>query len=90
MEIKETLAVRGNLYGSFVTHGEISQRMKDVMRRSNSWERLRPDMKEALEMTAHKIARILNGDPFYKDSWHDIVGYATLIDETLKTVKEGL
>lgn len=37
-----------------------------------------------LEMIAHKIARILNGDPNYADNWHDIAGYATLIDLQLQ------
>lgn len=36
------------------------------------------------EMIAHKIARILNGDPNYADNWHDIAGYATLIDLQLQ------
>ena len=29
-------------------------------------------------MIVHKIGRILNGDPEFHDSWHDIVGYAQL------------
>jgi len=36
--------------------------------------------REALEMIAHKIGRILNGDPNYADSWHDIAGYAKLAE----------
>lgn len=34
-------------------------------------------------MQAHKQARILNGDPNYADSWHDIAGYATLVEQEL-------
>ena len=34
-------------------------------------------------MIAHKIGRILNGDPNYLDSWIDIVGYAQLIVDRL-------
>lgn len=45
---------------------------------------LAPDQKEALEMLAHKIGRILNGDPDYADSWDDIAGYATLVANRLK------
>lgn len=30
-------------------------------------------------MIALKIARILCGDPTFKDSWQDIAGYVTLI-----------
>jgi hypothetical protein len=52
---------------------------------SPNWENLTDDKKESLEMIAHKIGRILNGDPEYKDSWHDIIGYTTLIESTLDT-----
>ena len=50
---------------------------------SPNWETLSDDKKEALEMTALKIGRILNGDPEYADSWHDIAGYAKLVEDTL-------
>lgn len=40
-------------------------------------------MREALEMNAHKTARILNGDPTYKDNWMDIEGYTHLVTKTL-------
>jgi hypothetical protein len=34
-------------------------------------------------MIAHKIGRILNGDPNYADSWIDIAGYAQLVADRL-------
>jgi hypothetical protein len=34
-------------------------------------------------MICHKIARILNGDPNYADSWVDIAGYAQLVADRL-------
>jgi hypothetical protein len=36
-------------------------------------------MREALEIDAHKIGRILAGDPDFRDHWLDRAGYATLI-----------
>ena len=54
------------------------------MRRQSGWGRLNTAQEEALEMIAHKIARIINGDPDYKDNWHDIAGYATLVERSLK------
>lgn len=47
------------------------------------WPILPPDMKEALEMIQHKVARILNGNPEVKDHWTDIIGYATLVEKRL-------
>jgi hypothetical protein len=35
-------------------------------------------------MICHKMARIMNGDPNYVDSWADIAGYATLVANRLK------
>jgi hypothetical protein len=48
---------------------------------------MKSSQKESLEMIMHKVARILNGDPNYSDSWHDIAGYAKLIDDVL--IKEN-
>jgi hypothetical protein len=78
-EIKETLDERAHRYGKFSGHASIAQSIKDIIRDSNGYDRLSADKREALEMIAHKIARILNGDPNYVDSFRDIAGYATLI-----------
>jgi hypothetical protein len=37
-----------------------------------------------MEMICHKMARIMNGDPNYSDSWHDIAGYAKLVADRLE------
>ena len=34
-------------------------------------------------MIAVKISRILTGDPSHADNWHDIAGYATLVERRL-------
>ena len=78
-----TLKQREKRYGSFESQGEISQSMKTIMRATDNWGTLSYSQKESLEMIVHKIGRILNGDPNYADSWHDIAGYATLIDQQL-------
>ena len=81
--IDKTLEERGIRYGVFKTHAKISQSIKQAMADSPNWEKLSADKREALEMTAHKIGRILNGDAEYKDSWHDIIGYIRLVEVTL-------
>lgn len=76
-----TLAQRQAIYGSFEGHAEITQKLKDFMYTTPKYDGLAYAHKEALEMIAHKIGRILNGDPNYQDSWHDIQGYAKLGEE---------
>jgi hypothetical protein len=83
MGIDTALAERGARYGSFVEHARITQAIKAAMADSPNWAGLAPDMRETLEMIAHKAGRILNGDPGYHDSWHDIVGYAKLVADRL-------
>ena len=83
--IDGTLAERGKRYGEFIDQARITQDLKQAMQRAQNWPKLPDDMREALDMIASKIARILNGDPNYVDSWHDIIGYARLIEERLET-----
>jgi hypothetical protein len=82
--VDATLAERGARYGEFAEQARITQRLKEAMHKSPNWPRLPDDMKESLEMVASKIARILNGDPDYLDSWHDLVGYPRLIEKRLE------
>lgn len=87
-DINTTLTERGQRYGTFQGHAEISQQLKGVLMKFEA-ERgcdLDPDQREALGMICHKIARILNGDPDYADSWHDIAGYAQLVADRLNGV----
>jgi len=79
MDVDAVLEERGSRYGSFRGHADVTQRIKHVIMRGDSWHKMAPDQKEALEMIAHKIGRIINGDPDYADSWIDIAGYAKLV-----------
>lgn len=84
-DINHTLAQRGVIYGDFARQSYLSEQLKNVMHLPVSWRTiLWHDQREALDMIAVKIARILNGDPNYADSWHDIAGYATLIAKRLE------
>ena len=79
MEIDKILAERGNRYGAFPDHAAISQGIKRVMMAAPKWALLSDSQKEALELIAHKIGRMLNGDVTYVDNGVDISGYATLM-----------
>lgn len=83
-DINTTFAERGKRYGAFTSHARIAQSIKRAMQNHTNWHTaLDDDQREALEMVAHKIGRILNGDPNYADSWHDIVGYTKLVEDRL-------
>lgn len=81
--IDSILEARGKEYGKFTEHARITQKFKDMMSRTPKWAGLNDDQKESLEMIAHKIGRILNGNPNNQDSWADIAGYAKLVSDRL-------
>jgi hypothetical protein len=85
-DVTEVLEERGSRYGPFITHAEITQRLKMVAEKflHNAGKELDFDQQEALDMIFHKIGRIINGDPDYADSWVDIAGYAKLVADRLE------
>ena len=88
-DITATLIERGQRYGSFIGHAEVTQDLKGcitdhLVARSKV---LAVDQQEALDMIAHKIGRIINGDENHADSWHDIAGYAQLVADRLNGVE---
>lgn len=82
--IDSTLAERGTRYGEFKDQAVYAQGMAKIAGSSPNWGKMEADQREALSVIFNKIGRILNGDPDYSDSWHDIAGYATLVDKRLK------
>lgn len=88
-DITATLQERGSRYGKFIGHAMVTQELKGVIRDQLAIRArtLADDQQEALEMICHKIGRIVNGDPDYADSWHDIAGYAQLVADRLNGVE---
>ena len=82
--IEKILAEREKTHGDFRTHAAITDAIKYHMHNSSKWSYLSPMQREALDMTAHKIGRILAGDPGHKDHWDDIAGYAKLVSMRIK------
>lgn len=87
-DLKIILKERGKRYGGFERHAEISQELKRLINVYSNPSLFKPYQKEAMCMIMHKIARILNGDPSYADSWQDIAGYAQLVVDELTKKSE--
>ena len=81
--VSETLDERQATYGSFPAQAAIAQQLKDVMHRTPGWPGLPTDRKEALDMIVHKMARVLNGGVEDVDHYHDIAGYAMLVERSI-------
>lgn len=78
---------RGKTHGSFADHARITLRLKELMqyemtaRQIRSQPPLTDQHRESLDMIAHKIGRIIAGDPTFQDHWDDIAGYAHIANK---------
>jgi len=87
VDIDKILSERQDQYGDFFNRSKISQDFKNLIRQGESYRLLKADQKEALEMIATKVGRIVNGDPDYLDSWLDIQGYCQLVIDRVRQDK---
>jgi hypothetical protein len=81
--VEQTLTERGTRYGTFMDNAVIAQHLKGMAIQGGSWDQMKADQREAIEVIFQKISRILTGDPDYVDNWHDIQGYAKLVEDRL-------
>jgi len=89
-EINNILDERGNRYGDFASNATTTQLIKQAINLGDTADKLAFYQRESLEMIAHKISRIVNGDANYMDSWVDIVGYAQLVIDKLQHDKDEI
>lgn len=88
MSTEEILEARQRSHGHFEIQAKLTQRLKCVMScEDGNFVAMADDQREALEMIAGKIGRIISGDPNHSDHWEDIAGYARLIARRLSRVK---
>lgn len=75
------LVDRRKTHGNFRDVASVSQGLKEILKIGPSCAHLTDTEREGLEMILHKIARIVCGNPHFKDHWADIAGYATRVEE---------
>lgn len=82
--VDQLLRERGETHGEFTDVAHFSRSLKAVVREATDSEKHYSEIQsEALEMIAHKIARIYAGNPDCEDHWRDIAGVATLVADRL-------
>jgi hypothetical protein len=77
------LTERKKSHGEYREHAAMTQGTMDLWARGRNFGTLSAIQRESLHMFAHKVGRILVGDPDKPDHWADIAGYATLIVQRL-------
>lgn len=80
-DINETFKSRGSTHGDYKEQSECSIALyNEIMSRAAS---LTATQKHSLMLICTKLGRIATGSAKEPDHWHDIAGYATLIEREL-------
>ncbi len=93
-ETKELIKQREHSYGTFhtgaaltqVLYGTLVKHYTAMHAEEENPRPLPPFMAEGLHAICGKLSRIINGDPYFIDSWRDVGGFATRVAEILSTV----
>jgi hypothetical protein len=79
--IDPLLTSRSSTHGPFAQNAAVSQAIKHIFRTQGKYPIDNPVHREALDMIALKLSRILSGSADFRDHWIDIAGYAKLASE---------
>ena len=84
-DVNQTLESREKTHGDYKDVAEAAQTIKNTFQflTNENDSKLSPVQLESLDMFASKLARIFCGNPNEPDHWHDIAGYATLVEKEL-------
>lgn len=75
------LSERGTTHGKFADNAHHGQHLREFFRSTPGWATAGEVQREALDMIAGKLARILSGQPGFFDHWRDVAGYAKLAED---------
>lgn len=78
MNTSELLKTRQTTHGSFADNARHGQDLRNLFRSGEGWGDMPDVHREALDMIACKLSRILSGQSSHADHWDDIAGYAAL------------
>jgi len=84
MTVEKIIEERQNTHGEFVENSRATWAILAALQSERNWHQLSDAMKHALYMIAHKMGRIVAGNPETQDHWEDIAGYATLVLDRLR------
>lgn len=78
-DLNKTLADRQKTHGDFQQVAKVAESLMNNI----EFQRLSASQSFAVRMIVGKLARIVCGNPNEPDHWHDIAGYARLVEDEL-------
>lgn len=89
MSIENTIENRKSSHGDWDEGARVSQQLKSIIKKRLS-ESFPDNVFEGIDRICMKLSRIAVGDPLDVDHWHDIAGYATMVEKSLSASKSAL
>lgn len=83
MSVDNTIKDRETKHGPYWSGALIADQLIETMGVTPGWKNLSANHRYVLIMIQVKISRILNGNPCEAEHWHDIQGYARLVEKSL-------
>jgi len=83
LNTKDLIKERQTTHGEYLPKCDTIQNLKNIIRTTDGFWRLKYDQMESLDLICTKIGRILHGDPDNIDHWDDVAGYAQLVSQRL-------
>lgn len=81
MTIEETLNQRNNVHGNYARSAGVKDKVLEEFSKTDNWKKLGAEGRQTVRMIVEKLGRIMYGDCFFPDHWHDIAGYAMLMEK---------
>lgn len=83
--VEETIKQRFSVHGDYANAATFKDRVISQCTELPNWKKLGPSGRETVRMIVEKLGRIMFGDCGFPDHWHDIAGYATLMERVLES-----
>lgn len=77
--VNDTLEQRKNVHGNYAVSAQMKDDILYRLQTTPNFDDMDAVGRTTLRMIVEKIGRIMYGDWSFVDHWHDIAGYATLM-----------
>ena len=88
-KINSVLNSRKKVYGNYSDIARTSSLLKKAVRENLIFDELPYEVQDGIDNVLHKISRIIN-NPYLIDNYMDIIGYTTLMMNTIKKDKDAI
>ena len=84
MQAQKIIDIREETHGDYTHTAATIMGLQDILQSGSKWKQLTYQQRHGLEMILVKLGRMVNGNPHHSDHIDDIIGYATLVKQSME------